>query len=403
MLRVFLPGSLRIDRADAWVRYAADGRIVDRGNDVPARWPADADTEVVLAADQLRLIAVALPPMPRDRLHAAARYALEDQLATSADESAIALADAPDGGVLAAVTSAALVNAIRTHTRRVHRIVPESALAPQQAGWTWCTSAAGGGFVRRADGSTFATGAPPAAGDALPPELMAALGQASRAHAAPSAVHVAFRSDPPQLAHWSQASGMPFVAAPDWHWENATPAAFRAAPDFFRDDRRQTASTRATLAHAFRPAMILAALALIVHLCGLGLQWSWLEAQNWRLSHALVNEAAAAQLPAAATPAAAAAAIARRNADLRHRVAQSAPDDALPLLARAASSLRALPAGALRSARYAGDAWTLELGKLEPAALSRVTRTLSSAGVDAVAAQTAAGVRMRLSLAATTR
>lgn len=404
MLRVFLPGALRDDRADAWVRYAADGRVIDRGTDVPARWPADADTEVVLAADQVRIIALALPPMPRDRRRAAARYALEDQLATSADESSIAVADAHDGIVQAAVTSEALVSAIRRHLRRVHRIIPESALAPHVDGWTWCASAAPGGFVRRADGSTFATGGPPAAHDALPPELTAALGQAARARAAPPVVHVAFRCDASQLAHWSQASGVPFVAAPAWHWENATLAAFQAAPDFAGDDRaHETAANRASASRAFRPATILAALALIVQLFGLVFEWSWLNVENWRLSRALVDEAAAAQLPDAATPGAAVAAIARRNAELRHRAGQSALDDPLSLLARAAPSLRVLPPATLRSARYAGHAWTLELATLEPSALSRVTRTLAAAGVEAVSAPTPAGMRMRLSLGGTAR
>jgi len=123
----------------------------------------------------------------------------------------------------------------------------------------------------------------------------------------------------------------------------------------------------------------------------------------WRLSRALVSQASAAQLPDAATPAAAAAAIARHDAALRHRARQPAAADPLPLLARASASLAALPPGALRAARYAGDTWTLEFGKLDPSVMSRVMRALHDAGIDALAAPTAAGTRMRLSLAATVR
>ena len=403
MLRVFLSGLLQPDRADPWVRFAADGRPIAHGRDVPARWPADGPVEAIVAADRVRLVALALPPMPRNRLRAAARYALEDQLATAAEEAAIAVAPSRSGAVLAAVASDPLVRSIATAPRRVARILPESALAPHGDAWTWCASAAGGSFVRRSDGSAFAVGAPDP-GEALPPEWSIALAQAARAGSAPATVHVAFACDAAQLARWSQASGVAFVAAPAWQWESATPAAFAAAPDFLADERREDASARpATAARALRPALLLAALALVLHVGALAAQRAWLGVENWRVARALVDEAAAARLPGAATPAAAAAAIARRHAELRHRATQSAPGDALPLLARAAPALGALPAGALRSAHYAADAWTLELGKLDGATLARALHALGAAGIDALAAPAAGGTRMRLVLAATAR
>ena len=398
MLRVFLPAPPRADRADPWVRYSADGRAIDRGQDVPSRWPADPVTEAVLAACHVRLIALALPPMPRERLRGAARYALEDQIATSIDESAIAVTEPRHGTSVAAVASAALIGAISAQERRIARIVPESALAPQAEGWSWCASAAGGGFVRRADGSAFAVDAP--TGGALPGALAAAL----RAKGAPRAVHVAFPADVPQLAEWSRTTGVPFVGAMAWQWEQAPLASFASAPDFLREATRPLAgATGRPALGSFRPALILIGAALAVHFAGLLVTWSWLDVENWRLSRAIVAEAAAAQLPDAATPQAAFDAIARRNAQLRHRAMQAAPADALPLLARAAPALRALPPLALRSARYASDAWTLDLGRVDPALLSRVTRGLNAAGVEALAVPAAGGTRMRLSLAPVAR
>jgi hypothetical protein len=142
---------------------------------------------------------------------------------------------------------------------------------------------------------------------------------------------------------------------------------------------------------------------LLLHVGGLALQWAWLNVENWKVSRALVDDASAAQLPDAATAATAAAAIARQNAKLRHRAVESAPADALPLLSRAAPSLGALPPGVLRSAHYTDNAWTIELGKIDAAALSRMTRALAAGGIDALGAPTAAGMRLRLSLAATAR
>jgi hypothetical protein len=73
------------------------------------------------------------------------------------------------------------------------------------------------------------------------------------------------------------------------------------------------------------------------------------------------------------------------------------------LLARAAHALGELPQGSLRSASYADDAWTLELGKLDADATSSVMRALGRAGVDTVAAPTSSGLRMRMTLDAAAR
>jgi hypothetical protein len=398
MLRVFLSEAADAGRTVPWVRYAPDGRVLAEGRDVAAHWPADAQTEIVLAAARVRLVTLMLPPMPRERLHAAARFALEDRIATSAEEAALALAESRNGALVVAVTSQALVDAL-AQLSRVTRIVPESALAPFGAGWTWCRSAAGDGFVRREDGSAFPVGE---VGDgALPPELAAALAHAARG-GKPPAVHVAFACDAAQIARWSSACGVRFVTAGEWDWRHAGRTAFAAAPDFLEARLRNTRAARVS-SQAFRPALVLAALAVVVHVGALLGQWGWLRVENWRLSRALIAQAEAAGATHPSSSADAALAIARRHADLRHRAGQDAPADALPLLARSAPALGALPAGALRSARYVDEAWTIELGRLDPVALSRVTHTLGAAGIDAVAAPTPAGSRVRLSLAALAR
>lgn len=402
MLRVFLPASPRAGRADRWIRVNADGRMVDRGEDVPSRWPADTVIEGVLAAGHVRVIALALPPMPRERLRGAVRYALEDRIATPLDESAIAIAEPRSGKCVVAVASAELVRETRTHERRFARLVPESALAPPTDGWTWCASSAGDGFVRRDDGSAFAVQR--VGDDALPAELAAALAQAKRANDAPASVHVAFAVEPSRLAPWTLATGVRFASAPPWQWEQASAAAFAAAPDFLRDASHPDAQTHRSLAlQRFRPAIVLGALALAIHLVASVVQWSWLGIEHFRLSRALVDTAKAAQLPDAGSAAAAAQAIARQYAGARHRTSQAAPGDALPLLARAAPALGRLPAGTLRSARYASEAWTVELAKLDAVTLSSLERGLAVAGLDALAAPASGGTRMRLSLAPTAR
>jgi len=400
MLRLFVATKPDRDRAVAWVRYAADGRVTGTGNDVPARWPDDAVLEVVLAAGNVRLAAIDLPPMPANRLHQAARYALEDQMAAGADEAAIAVA--PTGRpTIAAIASRALIDGIAAHDRRIGRIIPESALAPRNPGWTWCMSGAGDGFVRRHDGSAFAVGT--ARDDDLPPELQAALAQARRAGAAPDVMHASMKARPDQLAQWSQATGVTFVAAPQWRWDDTPAATFATVPDFLAvDAASKSAPGDAHPLRLFRPAIVLAALALALHTGASLAQWAWLGVTEWRLSRQLTGLATNAGLQASSASIAAAA-IARRNAELRHAAGRPAVADPLPLLARAANALGELPQGTLRSATFADDAWTLELGKVDADATSRVIRALGRAGVDAVAAPTSSGMRMRMTLDATVR
>jgi len=352
----------------------------------------------VLAAAHVRLAALDLPPMPRSRLRQAALFALEDQVAASAGEAAVSITTT-GRPVVAAIASRALVDAIGRSVPRAARIIPESTLAPHTAGWTWCASAAGDGFVRRADGSAFAVGS---AATELPPELHAVLAQAKRGAHAPASVHAAFAVDPARLAAWSHAAGVPFVAAPEWRWEDAAASAFAQAPDFLAGDLPDVAPPASRIGKRFRPALVLATLAIGLHVVMLLAQWAWLGAAQWRLSRQIVAQATAAGL-AAATPAAAMTGIARRNAGVRHAASQGAPADALPLLARAAPAIGDLPHGALKSARYGDGAWTLEVGKLDADALSHVTRALGRAGVEAVSAPSSSGTRMRITLADTAR
>jgi type II secretory pathway component PulL len=397
MLRVFLAAPPSADRAEPWVRYGSDGRAVTRGRDVPARWPSDASVEVVVAAAMARAVALALPPMPRNRLPAAVRYALEDQMATSADDAAIAVTPA-ENGVIAAIATRQSIDAIRASVAHVTRIVPESALGPRSDGWTWCASAADGGFVRRVDGSAFAVGA--SEGGALPPELDAALAAAARGGGAPAAVHVAFAANEQQLAHWSRDAGVKFVTTSPWRWDEAPATAFAAAPACLATVAPASAAAASNAVHAFRPALFIATAALALLAAGLLVERAWLAVEQWQASRALMQEAASARLPTASTPAAAAAAIAQANAQARHRAGRAASGDAVPLLARAAPVIATLPAGALKSATYANDAWMLEVANIDAQSVSRVARSLAHAGIDAVSAPTASGVRMRLALGA---
>lgn len=394
-LRVLLSAPPSSARAEAWALFDDAGRVVERGRSTPERWPAATRREAVLAASLVRLIALALPPMSPSRVAAAAGFALEDRLAAIDDKPAIGVTTPrADGTVVAAVTSRATLDAVTASTARFARVLPEPALAPAPPGWTWYASGAGGGFVRVADGSAFAAANGPAQGP-LPPELAAALVQSARKGDAPREVAVAERCAADTLAAWRDATGVAFVAGEPWRWDAAPAAAFAAAPDLL--DRVDVVVAPRRPWTVFRPALAIALAALALHVVATIGQWTSLKYDAWRTGRAIVAAAQGAGLGDATTPEAALSALARRDAELRHRAAQFAPTDAMPLLARAAPALAALPGAAVKSATYAGGTWTFELASIDAPTLAALDRRLLDAGLAPLQAKTAAGYRMRVS------
>jgi general secretion pathway protein L len=141
VLRVLLAAAPVADRAEGWALFDAGGKCVRTGSGSPAAWPEADRIEVVLAASQVRVACVTLPPLPASRVAGAAGYALEDQLAGPGDAHHIAVsAQAKDGRVRAAVAARSVLADIARSRAGVARIVPESELAVSTSDWTWCAS-----------------------------------------------------------------------------------------------------------------------------------------------------------------------------------------------------------------------------------------------------------------------
>ena len=333
--------------------------------------------------------------MPADRLRAAAAFALEDHLAGPVDSYVLTCAPpAAEGTVLATIAPRTMTASLQA---QFVRVVAEPALAPlpPPAQWNWYASAAGGGFVRKPDGSAFATS--PIVGAQIAPELAVALREAERSAAKPRAVNVAFDTAAADLDTWTNTYRVPFAAAAHWRWDadgNAIAAApavvapevapVPGAPPWHRNLRRAA-------------AVILAAGAL--HVAATTVQWGWLHVDVWRTERALQEVARQAGVGETPDAEAAAAAIARKFADARHHAGKSAPGDALPLLARAATPLAALPAGSLRNATFAPGSWTFDLKLLDAATMERLEAGFATAGLATLHAPAAGGTRARVTLA----
>ena len=404
VLRVLLDAAPAAERADAWAWYDNAGACVRKGRDRVAAWPAADRIEVVVAASLVRIATVVLPPMPQSRIAGAAAFALEDQLAgpTAAHDIAVSQ-QSRDGRVRVAIVSRALVDGIADGWPNAARIVAECDLALPANNWRWCArDSRAGGFVRRPDGSAFPAD-PPSADGALPAELALALEQARRSDGAPPRVEVDVAIDPASasslFARWQRETGAEFVSGTAWEWEAAGPAALANAIDL-KPNRSELAkgAPRAKRGHLFVPAVTLAAAALAVHVAATTIQWASLRLQAWRDATEWMSLAATSGVPAesATTAGAARLALARRYAQVRHEHGLFAPDDALPLLARAAPALASLPPGSVKRAAYADGHWTLELALADPAAIGELELRMRSAGVPALVAPSGSGLRMRI-------
>ena len=160
----------------------------------PRDAPSDATVEIVLAAAHARLAALQLPPMPAKpaaRRRSVRARGPDGRGAPTRPRSPLRHPVGPS--LPQSPRACSWSTTSRASCPRAVRIVPESALAPRNAGWTWCASGDG------SDCSAAATTAAPSrsalgTGAELPPELQAALAQ-SPAHGvgAPAIVHAALR------------------------------------------------------------------------------------------------------------------------------------------------------------------------------------------------------------------
>ena len=405
-LRVLVDAPPDANRVAEWALFDGASRVVRTGRDKPSGWPAAERREAVIAALYGRLVAITVPPLPPARAGAAARFALEDQLADAPEDSHIALgAQAADGRIRAAIVAdewmAAFLGASARCGVRWDRALLESDLAPAAPGtWRWCAPAvAQPGFVRTDRDATIAVS--PAAADAPPAELAAAL--AGAGERAPRSVRVdAGGAGGSLLARARELTHIEFVAGTPWRWADAPPGAFGAAIDLL-GGRYGAAPPAAAfdVAKLLRPTLWVAVIAVGIHVGATLAEWAWLRWQSARIEGEL---AALAQTAVPDFAAAAAAgvppsiALARRERDLQHRAGLPASDDYLPLLARAAPALGTLPAGAIRARSDADGHLVLELQKVGEGQPSRVQGELQRAGLVAIAAPSASGARLRIGL-----
>ncbi|MDR0770920.1 MAG: hypothetical protein LBE75_06945 [Burkholderiales bacterium] len=394
VLRIFFDAPPSGTRAFAWALFDAQGTCVREGRDPAEHWPRSTRREAVLAADLAPLLAFKLPPLSASRLDGAVRLQLEDRLATPlSTQRVIVSPQQRDGWVRVLLIEHTLPEALRRFG--IDRAFSETELMDTATdAWHWCVSPEGRGFMRRdrhSGGGAFALDLSSAASREVPPtELMLALA-AETAPPKTLYIHAALPSE--TLSSWQRASGIGrLIIEPPWRWAHADPALYARATELLPS--LEPASPPHASAAGWRTAAALVGIALGLHVVATAATWGSALWQHWQISRgwqALAAEAGLSEKAAAIPPQ-----WSRVYAEARHRAGLPAPDDALPLLARAAPSLQTLPPGALRNAVYADRAWTFECTPLDAAVQKSLETGLRRTGLQTMSGNTAAGYRLRV-------
>ncbi|HZQ60977.1 MAG TPA: type II secretion system protein GspL [Casimicrobiaceae bacterium] len=398
LLRVRIDGPWSPAHAFAWALTSDRGEVLEHGASPAGDWPAHDALELVIAAAQVRIVALQLPPLAAARVSAAARYAIEDEIAGGEATTHVGTSAQIDGKVLAVLCPRALLEPLRTRDRalaQLQHVIAEPELAAPAAEWRWCRSEErDSGFVRLPDGGAFPVSDVGPAG-ALPPELSVALAGAQ----APCIVRVEWPTNAAHLARWEDQTHARFVQAPPFDWKRAvTP---RTVVDLMQGELSlRPRPARVSVRRMFAPALWLLGAAALIELVGMAGEWISLRVDAARSREEWQALAVAVDVPreALGSPSAARMAIAHRRDEVLHAHHRFAPDDALPLLARASPAVALLPSGAMKRAVFDANHWTIEIEGVAPPAIADLESRLRAAGLDTLAVAAAGGARVRIGL-----
>ena len=396
LLRIFVTGDWPA-RATAceWALYDAKGQLAQRGSSEPRHWPAAEDCELVLSADQCLTLEVKLPKGIKGGAKGGVTggstgarsggsdllaFAVEDRLVGEVEnEHFVAGKTRPDGQTPVWVVGRGrlrlLLTALRELGRSPRRVVSELQLAPLAPGrWSVCLREHGG-FVRMDSESGFGFDD---ARHEPPVTLRLALQGARKAGNAPESIDVycarGLDLDAAGWSAWQGALGVSVHRAGEYAWDRAGagPACNLLAGEFAPQAERGAAWA------AFRPALALGALALLVYVVFSIGGWMWLDhrAGSLRMQAAEVFRAAFPQVQTVVDPS---LQMQRLYDQLKREHGQLGESDFLPLLAAVSAALAGQ--GRYRSMSYEEGRLELTIALPDASAAERLRDALARRGL----------------------
>ena len=356
--------------------------IARRGRAVLAELPRLPRTELVIAAPDVLLIEVSLPPLSGARLRAALPALAEPHLLTDL-EAAYVVAARPMGGARTtlAVLDRALLRRALELLRRVKlepaSAIPEPLTLPLVPGrWRLRLGAA---YACLRTGPLYGLASALVEGEP-PVELRLALEQAGNAR--PEAIDV---EGPCDVAAWSTALGVPLVAV------DAPPA--RAEPVGF-ELLQYDLAPRLVSWRAWRTPAVLAALCALTWIIGLNVEAGLMRREESTLK-AQMSAALRETVPSVPVVLDPLKQMQRAVADLRVGAGAGDPREFLPLASALARALT-LDADTVRALEFRGEALRVDFDPralAAPKARERIVEQASGAGLTARLSENTLSVR----------
>lgn len=393
LLRIHAPLGTAPERA-RWVLFDGERGPVS-GEGPLANLPRNAGrVQLVIPAPQVLFTRARLPGGLGRQNAATVAFAVEEKIVNEPESSRIFRLGVVAGeDVLAVVDARGLAlwgQALEAAGIPAYEIQSEVLMLPRADG-EWSLAWDGSeGFVRTGD----VEGASTDCGDRVVPpvSLRMLLDEAAVRDARPAAIAV-YTTTPdaaPDVAAWSRSLSIPLRIAGAWDWRIA-PA--ESGVSLMRE-RHQWRGIGRVLARS-RPALWIAAAALVFHAVALTVDWAMLAREQQVLRRDLEARFRKA-FPDAVAVVDPVLQMRRKLAEARHAVGRPDSGDFLPMMDGVAAGLRDLPAGAVRIVSYESGRLSLEVSAVDAAAASRVATRLQQQGfrVDPPVPSKAAGARV---------
>jgi type II secretion system protein L len=394
---VFVPEHPRQAAQYRWAALTAGANSIGPVQSGLAGVPPGAEAVLIAPASAVRLTAARLPAKNRRRLTRLA-FAIEDELAADAATlhavAGVALADGQHAvalcerdwlvAALATVRDAGLVPV----SMRVETCLPAIAVGTWTAIWN-----GNGGFARTGTMSGLAYDAETSG--SAPLALRLALGE-TRYPPKSIALRMANGANPPDLAAWTVALGVPVVEGAPWPgleagWEKSIDL---LTGEFALSGRL---GRYPEILRAMRPAAIVLGMIVIAQFLLTGTEWLMLRSEQQRLREQMVQEFRAA-FPDAQQIVDPGLQMRRSLTALRDAAGVADDADFLTLAARAAPALQG---SRIKLIRYDKGRLDIDAVYPTPQALDNARRLLgASASVKSENAAAAGGIDAHILLAA---
>ncbi len=335
--------------------------------------------QLVIPGSQVLLLRMRLPKGVRRQSDPVLAYAVEEQIACDPETARVLWVGSAGGqDVLAVMDRIALdrwLEAVYALGFSDCEVQCETLLLPLREG-AWSLSWDGReGLLRTGQVEGMATDR--GSRDSPPLVLRTAIAEATGRQDRPEAIEIyaTSKDTAPDLQVWQRELGIPVRLGRPWKWFDSP----KNQGVVLLRQRRQWRGLQAWLP-ALKPAIWIAAVALVLHAGALVVDWSMLAREQHAIRKSM-EQRFRATFPDTVAVVDPALQMRRKLAEARHTAGVADTGDFLPMIDRVAAAITTLPAGSLRALAYDSGRAALELSGLDEAAVRQLVERLAQSGL----------------------